>query len=390
MTALLSADEKAAQRVRLSLGETVAQYGQARELYRNVEAADGENLVIIGPDIRFDEALEISERFRALRPTLGVVLLRSRVEMSVLSDAMRAGIREVIAADDNQGILNACRRSLEVTNRMLEGSSSATPMKKGKLIIVFSAKGGCGKTTISTNLAEALSRKPDQSVCIVDFDLQFGDVAVALQISPTKSISDAIGMQSHLDRRGVTSLVIPYRPNLHVLLAPSNPTDVEFITSSLAEKLLGALQEVYDYVVVDSPPAFTEVILKTFDMADEYVLLTTLDLPSVKNLRVTLATLDALGLPQSKWRVIVNRADTRLGLSIRDVEDAIGFPVTGTVPSSRDVPARINQGLTMVASEPRHPVSKAVIKIAQLVETKAPKNSKGSSVAIRRVFSRSK
>ena len=219
-------------------------------------------------------------------------------------------------------------------------------------------------------MAEALGANGDKSVCLVDFDLQFGDIAVALQIEPTKTISNAIRMGDNLDLTGVRSLVMKYRPNLYALLAPVDPSDIEFITADLAEKVLVGLAQTFDYVVVDSPPAFTETILKAFDLADEYLLVSTLDVPSLKNLKVTLGTLDALGMPRSKWNVIVNRSTAKTGLSTQDVQDAIGLPIWATIPASQIVPMMINQGRTVVSGKPRHKVGKAMFNIARLIDKK--------------------
>jgi pilus assembly protein CpaE len=278
---------------------------------------------------------------------------------------MQAGIREVISSDDAAELLAATRRSQTVSEVFTDKQPDLSPAKKGKMILVFSAKGGCGKTTVSTNLAEALAMDTSKSVCLVDFDLQFGDVAVALQLEPAKTISDAIRMQHSLDLPGIRSLVTQHKPNFHVLLAPLDPSDVEFITPDLAQKILRGLKDSYDYVVVDAPPAFTEVILRAFDMADQYLLLTTLDTPSLKNLKVTLGTLQALGMPRSKWKVVVNRSTAKAGISVNDVQATIGMEITATIPNHDIVPISTNQGKTVVESSPKHAVAKSIKSIAQ-------------------------
>jgi pilus assembly protein CpaE len=232
------------------------------------------------------------------------------------------------------------------------------------MTLVFSAKGGCGTTTVSTNLAEALAEDSSKTVCLVDLDLQFGDVAVAPQIDPVKTISDAIRMQQSLDLKGIRSLVTQHKPNLHVLLAPLDPSDLEFITPDLAQRILRGLKDSYDYVVVDAPPAFTEVILRAFDLADNYLLLTTLDTPSLKNLKVTLGTLQALGMPRSKWNVVVNRSTAKAGISVADVQKAIGIEIAAQIPGSDVVPISTNQGKTVLEANGRHPVAQAIRGIA--------------------------
>jgi pilus assembly protein CpaE len=364
MTIAICASQASAERFRVTLGAALPVVSSTRELFDYLEQNPSENLVVVAPEIPLPMALELSGHFRTERPQLGVILVRSRLEVAVLTQAMQAGIREVVAADDAAELLAATRRSEQLSSGIAAPTASTDSVRRGKMVLVFSAKGGCGKTTVSTNLAEALAADPSKSVCLVDFDLQFGDVAVALQLDPAKTISDAIRMQNSLDNQGIRSLVTQHKPNLHVLLAPLDPSDVEFITPDLAQSILRGLKESYDYVVVDAPPAFTEVILRAFDLADTYLLLTTLDTPSLKNLKVTLGTLQALGMPRSKWNVVVNRSTAKAGVTVADVETAIGLEVFATIPASDAVPIATNRGKTVVESNPKHAVALSIQRIA--------------------------
>ncbi len=354
-------------RYSIALGESIKLFENVRDVHHYLELNEDEDLIIIGPDVELAEAVEMSTKYRTFRPTLGVILLRRRLEVAQLNQAMRAGIREVVSTDDASALAAACKRSVELSHQMRNADVDTDKVDLARVVIVFSAKGGCGKTTVSTNLAFVLASRPNTRVCLVDFDLQFGDVGVALQVKPTKSMSDALAMQGSLDAAGVKSLLIEYHPNFDVLLAPLNPADVEHISGELAGAVLSQLRTMYDYIVVDSPPAFTEVVLRTFDAADAFILLTTLDLPAIKNLRVTIDTLDALAMPRSKWHVVVNRSDAHQGLELEDVEKAIGLSVNSLIPTSNDVPACINAGITIAESKPRHPVSRAFVELADRV-----------------------
>jgi pilus assembly protein CpaE len=365
MTVILSETQTGAERYRLTLGADTKVVPTPRELLDWIEQDPNELLIVIAPEVPLNVAVELAKHYRTVRPALGVILVRQRLEVATLSQAMQAGIREVISSDDAAELLAATRRSQTVSEVFTDKQPDLSPAKKGKMILVFSAKGGCGKTTVSTNLAEALAMDNSKSVCLVDFDLQFGDVAVALQLEPAKTISDAIRMQHSLDLPGIRSLVTQHKPNFHVLLAPLDPSDVEFITPDLAQKILRGLKDSYDYVVVDAPPAFTEVILRAFDMADQYLLLTTLDTPSLKNLKVTLGTLQALGMPRSKWKVVVNRSTAKAGISVNDVQATIGMEITATIPNHDIVPISTNQGKTVVEASPKHAVAKSIKSIAQ-------------------------
>ncbi len=392
MPVVLGDTERDADRFRFTLADDVVVVETAQKLDSYLDAHPDEDLVVVGPDVSMAVATEVSETYRLRRPFLGVVLLRRRMEVSTMSEAIRAGIREVVLADDVESLVGACKRSMAVSEQLRNVEAGDSGDQRGKIIVVFSSKGGCGKTTVSTNLAAALSIEGDgASVCLVDFDLETGDIAIALQLDPSKTISDALGMQGGLDERALASLVVPYKAHLDCLLAPTKPADAEFVSAALAGEILRVLSSMYDYVVVDAPPAFTDVILKTFDMADSYILLTTLDMPALKNLKVTLDTLDNLGFPRTKWNVVLNRGGSRVGLTAADVERTVGVPISVEVPSSVEVPARLNEGVTVVEANPRHAVAKAFFELAakQRRSTGSSKASAPAKPAKKSLFKRS-
>jgi pilus assembly protein CpaE len=353
------------ERFQLTLSDEVTVIDSLQSLMGHLDANPDEDLVIVGPDAPMSVAVDVASKYRLNRPPLGVILIRRRVDVQTLAEALRAGIREVVVADDAEALLGACKRSTSVSRQQRHAEESSTEGAKGKVIMVFSAKGGCGKTTIASNLADAIALLDVGRVCLVDFNLEFGDIAIALQIDPVRTISDALGMQGGLDKHGVASMVIPYKDRLDVLLAPTMPADAEFIQAPLAGEVLRLLSEVYDYVIIDSPPAFSDITLKCFDIADSYILLTTLDMLALKNFKLTLDTLSALGYPRSRWNVVLNRSDSRVGLTAEDMERTIGLPIVTKLPSTKDVPASINRGTTLVSENRRHPFSRAIMTLAE-------------------------
>jgi len=375
-----------AEHLAFTLGEKVNLCANLREVRKKVDQNLTEQLVVVGPDLPMSAIRELTGTYRISRPTLGVVLIRRRIDVATMNEAIQVGVREVIASDDSEGLISACRRSIEISRKLQEmvGSSGVPLSHSGKTILVFSAKGGCGKTTLSINLGQALALDPSTSVCIVDFDLQFGDVAVALQVEPTKNISNILNV-NNIDQLSLKSVLQSKEPNLDLLLAPNNPADVERITAVLAAAILNNLKSMYDYVIIDSPPAFTDVILKAFDLADAYLLLTTLDMPAIKNLRVSLQTLQALGLPEEFGFVVLNRSNSKAGLTAEDVESAIERKIFAKIPDSVDVPATTNKGLTIIKKYPKHKVSKEIIRVANEMRT----FTNGKSLpAKRRLFSK--
>ncbi len=332
-----------------------------------LESDPAETLVVIGPDTPVGEALTFASTLRLIRPAVGVVLAREYVDVNLLTHALRAGIREVVPAGDGAALAAACQRSNEISMRMV---STAPPTgiphgRDGQVVTVFAAKGGCGKTTLAINLAVALARQTERRVCIVDLDLAFGDVAISVQLDPAKTIVDALPMAGHLDETGASSLLTRYQPNLAMLLAPTTPGDAEKIPPSLVGELLVVLRTIFDYVVVDTPAQFSEHVLTAMDNSAHHVLLTTPDVPALKNLRITLDMLDLLSYPRQIRSVVLNRSDSKVGLSLEDVERVVRWPIGAHIPSSREVPISINKGTPLTLANPGHPVSQAISRFAQ-------------------------
>lgn len=369
-----------AERVRLTLTEDVRMVDTIQGLTAALDEDPAEDLVIVGADTPMSAAIEVAERYRVDRASLGVILLRRRMELQVMGEAIRAGIREVVPVDDAEALLQACTRSLAVSRQLRHVGAHAGDTQRGRVILVVGAKGGCGKTVLATNLASALAAADVGRVCLIDLNLEFGDVAIAMQVAPGRTISDALGMKGGLDRDGVRSLVVPAGERLDLLLAPRQPADAEYVSVGLVDEIVTLLAEIYDYVVIDSAPALDDVVLKCFDLADSYVLLTTLDILALKNVKQTLDTLDALGYPRSRWHVALNRCDSHVGLSAGDVESVIGMPVTVRLPSTKDVPASLNRGTPLVRLSPRHAFSRQVAALAQ-AETTATVTDRGRSAA---------
>ncbi len=322
-----------------------------------------ESLVVLGSLVDFADALAFTAWQRREHPALGVVLLRDRVDVEMLTSALRAGVRDVVQTDDLPELVDACRRSLELT-RLTPAQPADAGRGSGKILTVFSTKGGCGKTTLATNLAVALQRAGCR-VCLVDLDLAFGDVAISLQLVPERTMVDAVPMADRMDATGAASLLTPWRPGLDCVLAPVVPGDAEKVPAAVVAELLRVLRGMFDHVVIDTPPQFSEHVLVALDASDHHVLLTTPDIPALKNLRLTMDMLDLLSYEPARRAIILNRADSKAGLTVADVQRVVRSELAELVPSSSDVPASTNRGVPIVADSPRHPVSVAIRHFAE-------------------------
>ena len=350
-------------------GELLADLGSEVRTADDLSAAaklldsdPAETLVVIGPRARTEEALGFASALRMVRPAVGVILVRDQTSVEMLNQALQSGVREVVQAGDHAALAAACRRSRDVSWRIL---AATTPERggqavDGKIITVFTAKGGVGKTMLSINLGVALAQRGANQVCVVDLDLSSGDVAISLLLDPVRTLADAVSMTGHIDTTGAGSLLTPYRPGLEMLLAPVNPGDAEKVPPSLVGELLAVLRTMFDYVVVDTPPHLSEHVLTALDASAHHVLLTTPDVPALKNLRVVLDVLDMLSYPAEIRSVILNRAESKLRLSQEDVERVIRTPVVAQIPASRAVPISVNKGTPITLASPGHAVSKAI------------------------------
>jgi pilus assembly protein CpaE len=361
-------DSGAAETLKGALGGEATVLTSVDALRRHLETDMSEDCVVLGPGVDQATALRLAEDLRLTRPTLGVVLVRRRIDTGVLGDALRAGVREVVDARDLSGLTAAVRRT-RILGRALRDNADVPgsldePGPRGRVLTVFSAKGGCGKTTVATNLAAVLADGGKRQVVLVDLDLAFGDVAIALQLFPSHTIADAIPLGDTLDAQGVAGLLTPHSPGLTTLVAPLEPGVASSIPAELVGRILDVLREQYDFVVVDTPPAFDDQVLAAFDRSDVIALLATLDIPAVKNLKLTLETMELLNYPPERYCVVMNRSDAKVGLALSDVEKTLGTKVVAQIPSSRDVPASTNRGVPLALEQPRHPVTLALAAFA--------------------------
>jgi pilus assembly protein CpaE len=376
MTLLFEGDAAVVGSLRVALGDDAVVVDSLTALRRQLELGSPGDLVVSGPSVDEGIALEFAASSRVSAPALGVVLVRRRVDSAVLRDAMRAGVREVVKTDDLPALENACHasRTLSEAFRASQGET-AHSSAQGRVVTVFAGKGGCGKTTMATNLSAALSAGGQRSVCLLDLDLAFGDVAIALQLFPSRTLADAVGM-TRVDESAVRSLVTTHPSGLDTIVAPVSPGEAESISGALVSELLLVLRRMYEYVVIDCPPAFTEPVLAAFDQTDHFVLLATLDVPALKNLKLTLETLTMLNYERERWHVALNRSDAKVGLSVADVEKTLGTRIAVQVPSSRAVPTAINRGVPIVLDQPSHPVSTAIRRFAESSLLPAPSAKK--------------
>src|SRR4051794_31324565 len=367
MTTVCDLDRVVASALGSAVGEASV-VTNLETLRLHLEEDPAEDTVVLGPTVDQMAAFRLAEEMRITRPSLGIILVRQRVDSGLLSEALRSGLRDVVGERDISKLHAAVRHSQALAEMMRKqgiGGGAARGRPRGRIVTVFSAKGGCGKTTLATNMAAVLADRGRREVALVDLDLAFGDVAIALQLFPAHTIADAVPLGENLDFGALQSLLTPHSPGLTTLVAPVQPGTAEGIPARLVSRILEVLRDHFDYVIVDTPPAFDDHVLTAFDLSDVVALIATLDIPALKNLKLTLETMDLLNYPRDRWRIVLNRADSKVGLAIHEVEKSLRTPTAGQIPSSRDVPAAINRGVPIVLDDPRHSVSLAIKHFAE-------------------------
>ncbi|MGZ5405306.1 MAG: AAA family ATPase [Nocardioides sp.] len=316
-----------------------------------------EYVVVVGPHVELTAALALADGMRLTRPSTSVVLIREEVDAQTMREAMHAGIRDVVPLTDSDTIRAAVDRAYQLYVA-LRGPGGA--MHQGRIVTVFSPKGGVGKTTVSVNLALALADRGARKVCVVDLDLAFGDVAITLQLFPSHTIEHAIGSEDAMDAPLLESLLTRHGDSVMVLAAPNHPDVRERVTPMLVSRILKTLRESFDFIVVDTAPAFDEQTLTALDETDECVIVATLDVPTLKNVKVALETLEMLDIARGHRHLLLNRADDNVGLGAERVESILGMPVASMVETSMDIAAATNAGQPLMTQNPDHLFSAAL------------------------------
>ena len=359
------------------------------ELKRLLVESPHEYAIVLGPAVDLEAAASLADTLRVTRPAISVILIRRRVDTIVLAEALRSGMREVVDERDLTGLGSAITRAHQVWQALNGTAGEAPAGNRGKQITVFSPKGGVGKTTLAVNLALALSERSTRKVCLVDLDLAFGDVAITLQLFPARTMADVVHLESGLDFPVLEPLLTRYDDSVSALVAPVQPDAKDTIPAQLIGRVLKLLKSQFEYVVVDTSPAFDEYALQAFDETDEMLLVTTLDVPTLKNVKVAVETLDLLNFPKTKRHLILNRADDKVGLTPDKVESTLAMSIAASIPTSSQVAHATNSGEPIVSAQPKHAVSQAIGGLARRLSAPSVDDGVVASVpASRRTFLR--
>jgi pilus assembly protein CpaE len=311
------------------------------------------------PSLPVDEIATIREHTRA-----PIILLASGEASVLLEEALESDVSDVLLLPQmTENVVFAIRKASRSTLR--PPVSVSAPTRRGRVVTVFSPKGGTGKTVMSSNLAAAFAKFEGKRTLLLDLDLQFGDAAIMLGLEPEKTIYDLVVAPGELDSEKLAGYTTRHPCGLDILPAPVRPEDAELVTETKLSRLLEVARESYDVIVVDTSPFFHGPMLATLDRTDELLLVCGLDVPTLKNVRLALQTLELLAFPSNRIRIVLNRANSKVGMKRNEVEGALEIKVRFEVPSDRAVPIAVNRGNPAVLAESGADFSKAIRDMAK-------------------------
>jgi len=328
--------------------------------------------LIFGPNLDPEEAFSTARKLQTTQADLSVLLISQSLGADIFQRALRSGVRDVLPSSFTAAqLVEAVNRAEELAGEIRGSVTSAIattqPVADHKVITVFSSKGGCGKSFVASNLAVAIAQRTGDDVALLDLDLQFGDLAIMLQLFPARTIFDAAQNLDRLDAEAIKGYMTPHRQKVALLAAPLEPGLSETISADAVARIIKLMKESYKWVVIDSPPSFTDHVLAALDQSDECVLMTSMDVPSIKNMKLSLQTLQLLGFGRDRIRLVLNRADSKVGLTVQAVEKTLGTTVDVSIPSSRDVSVSINRGTPLVIDNPKSPVVASIYKMLEIL-----------------------
>jgi len=307
-----------------------------------------------------DPAIKLIQKLTSECPGTTLISAAQSASGDLILQSLRAGAREFLHLPIKPEELKT------VIDRITEFSATQVeaPKKKGRMVAVFSSKGGCGTSFIATNLAAA----NNQRTVLVDLNLQAGDLPLYLGVDPKYSIAEIVENRSRLDDGLIMSFVTPCTSNLSLLAAPKQADSADEIAPEHVFEVLQRLRESFDYVVLDPQHTFDSITLAALDLADEIVMVLSLDIPAIRSTQRALEIFDRLGYPRKKVRIVVNRWSKQIDLDLRQVEKFLGEPVIGFVPSDYQTTVNsINLGTPLVKSDPHSKIAVEIKRIAQKI-----------------------
>lgn len=335
-------------------------------------------VMLIGPGISPDISIPFIGKLTA-QHAIGCLLMLLNPTHRLRTAAHQARVVEVLDLPAEPGqIISAVKIAAGFAEQLTIVSEVSAPStgvpgspgqvkkaeRKSTVITVFSTKGGVGKTVLATNIAATIAEKTPGRVALVDLDLQFGDVGIALGLPPSNSILDFVSLTGPITAETIDDMLAVHESGIRVLLAPKDPESADLISGESVRTVIKALKTRADFVIVDTPASFDDRVLSALDESDEVCLALTMDVMSIKNIRLCLRTLSDLRYDREKQKIVINRIEGNVGLKISEIEKALGVSAIAKIPADKAVALAINKGTPVVLDAPKLPVSREIEELS--------------------------
>ena len=403
MIRLLIVDDIASTRENLqkllSFEEDIEVVGMAGDGREGLDQAHklAPDIVLTDVNMPVMDGIQLTERLATELPGSPAIIMSVQGERDYLRRAMQAGAREyLIKPFSHDELVAAIRRvhQLELKKgamiaRAPTDGQGAVPRAPGEVIVLFSGKGGVGKTLLATNLAVALATETKARVALVDLDLQFGDVGVMLNLDHSRSITDVVDAGEGLDADILNEILATGPGGVRVLLAPISPELADLISTEHVRQVMTELRRVYDYVVIDTPCHLAEHNLEVIEMAQRILVMTTLTIPSIKDAKLSLKVLSSLNIDPANILLVVNRSDGHSDFNRESIEQNLAHPVAAQLPHDpRSLGEAVTRGAPFVGLHPDTEISRAVREIVGMISPEPAVAAGGEKRRRRGIFGR--
>ncbi|MCL4377412.1 MAG: hypothetical protein M1409_03350 [Actinobacteria bacterium] len=331
-------------------------------------------MVFIGPDYSIDDVKTVLENYYCDLEYIKIVLFVRENSVTLLKKAIELNIYDVLdfpfeGENVNQTIkrIEKFFESKTKENLVSEEKYLKVEKKEPKLIMIFSRKGGTGKSFLATNLAIDLFDKSKENVVLFDLNYFSGDISMMLNLYPKNTIFEIASIVDQLDPETIDSFLSKHTSGIKVAPSPKLPTQGERIGTEVTLKVIDLLLALNNYVVVDTGSYYSEAVISLLEKTNYFCLISSLDVPSIKNLKLSLQVLEDLRFPKDKILIIINRSDSNVGMTLNEIENTIERKIDIKIPSSRIVPITINKGIPIVKDQPRSPISRCINKLTEII-----------------------